>query len=498
MKSRRDFIRNAALAVPAVGKAWTRQRAQGPDSRVQRIVVLMLENRSFDHMLGYAFQNDPNVCGFPCNLPTNTDPDGKIVRIEKEDESSGDFYPDPGHDFDDVNLQVFGTCGPPQGLPNMQGFVRSYRCVCDEVQNRRLDGRDPADQSHRIMRAYPSGSLRILETLAREYTVCDNWFCSVPGPTLPNRKFVHAGTSFGQLNLSVAEFDVSPTIYEVLDGDNVSSAIYADGWTAAATFRNLFKYQDRFFGTMDDFFQDCAENRLPAYCFLEPRYASGLTNGVFRPQNDQHPDSDVQAGEDLICSVYTAIRSNPEVWKNTMLVIVYDEHGGLFDHVYPPVTVSPDGRRDNSESLHYFDFDRLGPRVPAVIVSAYIRRNPLHQVFDHTSVIATAQWLLNWKRRDPVLGKRAMCANTFESALNLEEQRSDPPTFDDYRPNRTPRRVKGRRPNDLQLTWKSFAKHVNKQLPCSQKCSINVTDVHTDQDIQRYLEHVYAGVRGVR
>jgi len=346
------------------------------------------------------------------------------------------------------------------------------------------------------MNAYKPDKVPVLATLAQQFAVCDHWFCSVPGPTLPNRKFVHAGTSEGQLDLSVAEFDVSPTIYEVLDGDNVSSAIYADGWTATATFRNLIKYQDRFFGTLDDFYQDCAENRLPAYCFLEPRYASGLADGVFRPQNDQHPDSDVRAGEDLVYSIYAAIRGNPKVWSNTMLVVVYDEHGGIFDHVPPSATIAPDGHRDPSVS---FNFDRLGPRVPAVIVSAYTAPGTvLKQDFDHTSVIATARLLLNGKCNDPVLGARAQKSNTFDCALTLAEPRNDRVNFGNYRVNRKVTHTRERRPNHLQLKWKDFAKHVNSQLPPSRRSSIDPDTVRSDQDIQRYLESVYSGVRGVR
>ena len=456
----------------------------------------MLENRSFDHMLGFTFQNDRRVEGFPADLstlPKNLDENHMPVRPQHETEFSGDFYPDPGHDYDDVTVQLFNSENPT-GSPNMEGFVNSYLTMCKKPENARPD-RSPQIQSRRIMNAYPDGKLPILQTLAREYSVCDRWFCSVPGPTLPNRKFVHAGTSEGQLDLSVAEFNVSPTIYEVLDGDNVSSAIYADGWTAAATFKNLIKFQDRFFGTLDDFFQDCAENRLPAYCFLEPRYASGVTNGVFRPQNDQHPDSDVHAGEDLIYSVYTAISSNLKVWKNTMLVIVYDEHGGIFDHVLPVNTVSPDGRKDK----HFpdFNFDRLGPRVPAVIVSAYTHQNPLKQCFDHTSVIATARLLLTGKCKDGALWARAQQANTFEGALNLDSP-APPYDFGNYRVHEKVTRTKEKRPNHLQLKWKDFAKHVDSNLSPSQRTPINPDTVHTDQEIQRYLESVYAGVRGAR
>jgi len=501
MKSRRAFLRNAAVAAPAVSTIWSQRGACGIDPRIQHIVVLMLENRSFDHMLGFTFQGNPKVKGYPAdltNLPPNLDPTTeKPVWPSPESEYAGDFYPDPGHDFLDVRLQLFNTTTPAkEAEPNMRGFVRSYLEVCRAPQNARADV-NPAMQCLKIMRGYERRGVPVLSKLAEKYAVCDHWFCSVPAATLPNRKFVHAGTSRGQLDLSVAEFNVSPTIYEVLDGDNVSSVIYAEGWTAAATFDNLIKYQDRFFGTLDDFYQDCAENRLPAYSFLEPRYASGLTDGVFRPQNDQHPDSDVQTGEELILSVYQAIRANPKVWNSTMLVIVYDEHGGLFDHVCPPITVAPDKSRD--DYFPDFGFDRLGPRVPAVVVSAYTREGTvLHDVFDHTSIIATARLLLTGRCNDQALGCRAQKAKTFECALNIPpgKPRTDSVQFDPFCANRHLHVQK--QPNHLQLKWRDFAKHVNSKLPRSQRSSIDPDTLHTDQDIQRYLESVYAGVRGRR
>jgi len=460
----------------------------------------MLENRSFDHMLGFAFQGSPKVEGLPADLskvPLNLDSDKKPVLPTSEAEYAGDFYPDPGHDFLDVQTQLYNGAVPDKG-PNMEGFVQSYLTMCQKPENRRLfKDASPEAHSRFIMRGYHPGKVPVLATLAKNYAVCDRWFCSVPAETLPNRMFVHAGTSLGRLDLSVIEFDVANTIYQVLDGDNVSSVIYADGWTAAATIRHLVEYQDRFFGTLDEFYQDCAEDNLPAYSFLEPRYGSGFTNGIFRPQNDQHPDSDVRTGEELLFSVYQAIRSNRKVWNSTMLVVVYDEHGGLFDHVPPPKTVSPDGKRDSA--VPAFGFDQLGPRVPAVIVSAYTEPGTvLHDVYDHTSIIATARQMLTGKCHDPALGARVQIANTFETALTRPagNPRTDHVPIDfqiDHHPD-----VTKRRPNALQLKWRSFAKQVNSTLPPSRRSSIDPDTLHTDQDVQRYLESVYAGVRGVR
>jgi phospholipase C len=470
------------------------------DPRIEHIVVLMLENRSFDHMLGFAYQGDPKVEGLPADLskvPPNLDSNHEAVLPNSEAEYAGDFYPDPAHDFADVQVQLFNGAAADKG-PNMEGFVVSYLSVCQKPENVRLFGdTSPEDHSRKIMRAYHPKRVPVLATLAKNYAVCDHWFCSVPAETLPNRMFVHAGTSKGRLDLAVFEFDVSPTIYEILDGDNVSSVIYADGWTAAATFKDLIRYQDRFFGTLDEFFEDCAENNLPSYSFLEPRYGSGFTNGVFRPENDQHPDSDVRAGEELLFSVYQALRANRKVWEKTMLVVVYDEHGGLFDHVAPGKTVAPDAQRD--PAFPNFGFDLLGPRVPAVVVSAYTDPGTvLHDVYDHTSIIATARKMLTGKCNDPALGARAQAANTFESALTRAagNPRTDHVPID-FQINHHPDVTK-RPPNALQLKWRNFAKHVNSTLPPSQKSSIDADSLRSDQDVQRYLESVYAGVRGVR
>ncbi len=387
------------------------------DPRIQHVIVLMLENRSFDHMLGYS--GIPGIDGIPDdNTYFNQNFSGKKVFTSSSAAAVEDLF-DPGHDYEDVCTQIYGAHDQPDGAerqlckpgdlqgrqPSMQGFIRSY---LNYTKAR------PADAEN-VMRCFAPQDVPVLTTLANEFAVCKQWFSSIPGPTLPNRLFVHAGTSGGRLDMSAEEFNATPTIYEVLDCANVPSTIYADGWTATSTFWNLMKYQNQYFGTLDDFYQDCYDNQLPNYCFIEPRYSSGIVEGTFRPQNDQHPDSDVNEGEHLIYSVYKAIRSNYNVWKSSMLVILYDEHGGLYDHVAPPSAIPPD---DKPDPTFQFKFDRYGIRVPAVIVSAYTDHVVVPDRFDHTSVIASARKLLTGHYQDDCLGQRAKHANTFESVLN--------------------------------------------------------------------------------
>jgi phospholipase C len=462
------------------------------NSRIGHLIVLMLENRSFDHALG--FSSIPGMDGIPADiktLPQNLDASNEAVWPTPAAEYSGDFSPDPGHDFLDVRKQLYNTDTPNPGQdPNMQGFVASYLDTCKRSFPR---PRDHIGHSRSVMKCFSPERLSVLTTLARNYAVCDHWYSSIPGPTLPNRLFAHAGTSKGRLDLSADEFDTSPTIYEVLDAANVSSTIYAEDWTAAATFRNLIRHQEKFFGTLDDFYHDCADNDLPAYCFLEPRYSSGVVKGIFRSQNDQHPDSDMRAGEELVFSVYQAIRSNRRVWESSVLVIVYDEHGGLFDHVPPPRAIAPD--KETSQDPP-FDFTRYGLRVPAIIISAYTRAGTLcTQTFDHTSLIATARKMLTGKWQDDLLGDRAKSANTFDSALNLSEPRTDHVPIKvniNHQPDRNPRSL-----TDLQKKYLSMAVRLDRDLLSERlQTGINASAIQTDQQAQHYLSRVYSSAVG--
>lgn len=430
---------------------------------IKHLIVLMLENRSFDHMLGYAdIPNLENIVNRPPGVPpySNKDKDGTVHCTTKKAEVSG--LTDPGHDFADVCMQLYGAYGHEKNCeasnaydndPAMQGFIRSYEPY------------DPENAAS-VMACFDPKCLPVLTTLAREYAVCDHWFSSIPGPTLPNRLFAHCGTSDGRLDLSAEEFGTSRTIYEVLSKEDVSATIYAGGWTAAATFWNLMKRQDEYFGTLDDFYQDCYDDNLPAYCFLEPRYSPGIVDGTFRPQNDQHPDSDIAEGEHLIFSVYQAMRSNINVWKSSMLVIVYDEHGGIYDHVPPPAAIPP-GDKPSQDPC--FTFNRYGVRVPAVIVSAYTKSVVCKDLFDHTSLISTARNILtpNYKRDDNVLGKRAMCARTFDTdqVLNLHEARTDHVPIEP--PNCKAAPIKPYCLNHLQISALRQALCVNSRLPQS-------------------------------
>ena len=351
-------------------------------------------------------------------------------------------------------------------------------------------------RAHGIMACQPKDHVPMLRWLAKEYALCTRWFSSIPGPTLPNRLFAHLGTSVGRLDMSPIDFEVPPSVYEVLDECDVSSTIYAGGWTVAATFKNLMKHQDRFFGTLDDFYQDCANNDLPGYCFLEPRYGSEVVEGVFRPQNDQHPDSDLLAGDELILSVYDAIRSRREVWDSSVFIITYDEHGGIFDHCAPPPAIQPDCHVSEDPP---FDFTRYGVRVPAVIVSPYTQPGTrIKETCDHTSLIACARKLLTGTWQDGKLGARADQAYPLDKAFDFTKQRPAAVRLDTSFKARISSAKSPRSINHLQSAHVEMAKKLEATLPASQRTKIDHKKIKTDQDAQHYVSRVYARAAGFK
>jgi len=382
---------------------------------VKHLVVLMLENRSFDHMLGFLKSSSYPIDGLTGN-ETNPDSAGTQIKVSSDARYVGDLKNDPGHDFISVNEQIFGNSQGTGNGPFMQGFVRSYEAQTLNLTN-----------SRRIMKCFRPGRLPALTTLAKEFAVCDRWFASVPGPTLPNRAFVYGATSQGRVNMS-PNYLTLKTIFERLTEHGVSSKIYYTDWTFALGVKHIgIDNSSKYFRFYDDFKNDCKKNKLPAYSFIEPRYYDLPRKGVTSPASDQHPDHNVFNGEKLIKEVYDAVKKNKDTWESTILVITYDEHGGLFDHVTPPSAVPPG---DADSETPPFKFDRLGVRVPAVIVSPYIPKGTIvHDVFDHTSIIATARKLFLAGQPNTWLTERDRNANTFDGCLTLATPRADKPSI---------------------------------------------------------------------
>jgi phospholipase C len=388
---------------------------------LEHIVVLMMENRSFDHMLGGLKAQYPGIDGLTGN-ESNPDSTGAIIKVAGDAEYQSQLDPDPDHHFPAVDLQIFGgvtEAQNPARQPNMQGFIQSYYNQQRNVKH-----------SHKIMSYFTPDKLPVLTTLATEFAVFNRWFSSIPGPTLCNRAFAHYGTSFGQVSMDIFYWNKQyKSIYErMLASGRTSKLYYFDQASSSLEVVNLLRNQPALFGTFTDFLHACNSGKLPDYCFIEPNYTDHEDpNGAGELlASDQHPDHDVRAGEQFIASVYNAIRNNPNLWPHTALLIVYDEHGGIYDHV-PPPACTPDGfvaQPSATGTPDPFHFDRLGVRVPAVLVSPWIARGTVvDEVFEHASIPATVTdyFLGKYDDRSP----REKAANLFLESISLKKVRAE-------------------------------------------------------------------------
>jgi phospholipase C len=363
------------------------------------------------------------------------------------------------------------------------------------------------------MQCMNASRIPALTTLAQQYAVCDRWFSSIPGPTLPNRAFMHAATSIGRVDMNPIWRDMSTTIYELLDKFGVGGKIYYHDWTVALTFKAFANKQSKWFGLYDDFERACKKGALPPYCLLEPRYNDQDQGDNVFQASDQHPDHNITIGDTLVQDVYNAIRSNEDLWQSTMLVIIYDEHGGTYDHVTPPATVNPDGKIAEDPGEHVakipsFDFTRLGIRVPAVIVSPYIEAGTIdHTVYDHTSVLAMARKLfLGDAAAANFLTKRDQQANTFESLLTRSVPRIDMPEFpepntsfgfDDVTAAAAPANSLDKPLSVHQRDLVTQAWDVEQTLPPERRSGLTTPNlILTERDASVYLQRVAAELAG--
>jgi phospholipase C len=381
---------------------------------INHIVVLMMENRSFDHMLGLLMDEIPDLRGVRVGEWSNVDDKGNVHALTADAAYQGQFRVDPPHDFWSAQQQIYahpGERAPAPPRPDMRGFAATYARA----------GGNPAN----VMKCFRPERLPTIRALAKSYLVCDNWFAALPGPTNSNRAFAHFGTSFGRVDNGPVWFmalnrRLEHGIYGRLRDRGRTSKIYyynSQSGTIAMTFLPSY-----YFGLYRDFLDDCKNNALPAYAFIEPPYVD-QDDGTLAA--DHHPDNFVLAGDQFIRNVYEAIRSNDEVWRSTLLLILWDEHGGIFDHVPPPTL--PYG--DSFRSPVGFNFDRLGVRVGAIVVSPYVRPGVSHTLFEHASIPATAtqQFIGPPDRHAPY--RREQHASTLQQLLIDMAPRMERPEF---------------------------------------------------------------------
>jgi phospholipase C len=317
----------------------------------------------------------------------------------------------------------------------MQGFVKSYFNQQRDVKH-----------SQKIMYYFTKDQLPVLTTLALEFAVFNRWFASIPGPTICNRAFAHYGTSFGRVDLNPLYINEPfKSIYDRLINvhpRHTAKVYYYDTTSSTMEVANLLQNQPKLFGTYAQFLQDCKRGQLPDYSFVEPNYSDHDTDSGEEIANDQHPDHHVQAGELFIATIYNAIKQNPDLWESTALLIVYDEHGGIYDHVVPP-TCTPDQFTASANATGTgmeFKFDRLGVRVPAILVSPWIPKGTvIDRVFDHASIPATVTrfFIGDYAPRSPretnadiFIEPNGQPADPARNLLSLTAMRTDCPDFD--------------------------------------------------------------------
>jgi phospholipase C len=396
------------------------------ESKIKHVFVLMLENRSFDHMLGFS-----GITGTDAATGKATSIDG--LTGSESNSYNGVSYPvqrgapdraphDPPHDFAGVLHQLCGegaayVSGAPYPPINNSGFVSVYAKSHPELP----DG---------AMRCFTPDQVPVLTALAQEFVVCDRWFSSMPGQTEPNRFFVHAGTADdfdkGPKKREYAGSFLSPwsgiefkrgTIFDRLRDAGVKYRIYGCGsFPNVAILKGISRTFD-----IDDFDEDFASDVASpsydaAYTFIEPSY-DPLDD--FEDGNSQHPLGSVKAGEILIKKTYEALRRSP-IWDSSLLIITYDEHGGFYDHVAPP-PARPTGFTGRT---YGFTFDQLGPRVPAIIVSPLIPRNLIdHRTYEHSTVVSTLVRLFGLRE----LTARSSQTSDLKPLATLDAPRTDAP-----------------------------------------------------------------------
>ena len=393
------------------------------------VVVLMFENRSFDNVLGRVYsaqeKSRAEFDGIPQGDYANDDPDGRRIAAHvytgATDSIMQQPQPDPGETYPHVNTQLYGLVHPPYNAPETGAPSTNSGFVHDYILNYRAsERREPTYDEYRVaMGGFSPEMLPVFSTLAREFAVYDRWFAAVPSQTYCNRSFFHASTSHGfVVNHTGGSYDkwltapASATVFDRLEAAGLPWRVYYDptqlvSLTGFIHAPALDKYWKTNFRDMTQFFADAAAGDLPAYSFIEPRMIFNhndmhppwgeLRNGTLTLDDgttvevDNSAISDVRAGDKLLQDVYDAIRTSASTAgsnaMNTTLLVTFDEHGGIFDHVSPPAATPPD---DAGAGEMGFTFDRLGVRVPAVVVSAYTQAGTvIHDEMHHASVIAT-------------------------------------------------------------------------------------------------------------
>ncbi|CAB4282286.1 unnamed protein product [Prunus armeniaca] len=391
-------------------------KIQGP---IKTVVVLVMENRSFDHILGWLKSTRPEIDGLTGNESNPlsvSNPNSLRVPV-----SSDAFFidSDPGHSIQAIREQIFGSNRSFEDPAPMNGFAQQAESMAEGM-------------SSKVMSGFKPEVLPVYTKLANEFAVFDRWFASVPASTQPNRFYVHSATSHGassNVRKDLIHGFPQKTIFDSLDENALDFGIYYQNIPATLFFRSLrkLKHVTKFHSYALKFKLHAKRGKLPNYAVIEQRYFDVKE----LPANDDHPSHDVARGQRFVKEVYETLRASPQ-WKEMALLITYDEHGGFYDHVPTPVSGVPSPDGIVGPDPFYFRFDRLGVRVPTILVSPWIEKGTvIHEPtgptpdshFEHSSIPATVKKLFNLKSN--FLTKRDAWAGTFENYFYLRSTPRD-------------------------------------------------------------------------
>jgi phospholipase C len=388
--------------------------AVNEDMPFDHIVVVMMENHSFDNLLGGLGRTRPDVDGL------TFDASGKATNSN------------PG-----LGPQDEVTAFPLADTAQAKSVTQSWKATHEQINGAAMNGFVSSEKgATEAMGYYTPEVLPFAYSLASTFTLADHWFCSVPGPTYPNRRFLLAGTAFGGTTSEpgevLAAFDTPPpngTIFNRLSEHGITWANYFTDIPMAVVIPRILPEHPFHLHPRSKFLQDCRAGSLPSVSFVDP--AMGLSSiadaikglpkivkdaldGLDPGETEEDPD-DMYYGERWAHETVEAVLRSP-AWPRTLLIYTYDEHGGYYDHVPPPFAVAPDDIPPKLQPGEPGDYRMYGPRVPTTIVSPYSRPGGVSStVYDHTSVLATieSKWNL------PALTNRDANAATIMDCLDL-------------------------------------------------------------------------------
>jgi phospholipase C len=386
--------------------------------KIQHFVVLMLENRAFDHMCGWMKKDNPDIDGLTGS--EYNEYEGVKYYVNTTCPYVNPF--DPDHGFDQVTEQLMGSKDWWIDPAPMSGFVQQAAHAGHSPIGNVMDGFSPE-------------RVPAITTLAKEFALFDKYFVSFPGETVINRLFFHMGHSDGATGTGPDDIEIifgynGTSIYDFFDKHGITwNAYYEDisDLLYMRSPRNLETLLERF-RDFDAFLSDAKTGNLPKFSFISPRFYPDWG----KAPRDQHPDHDVVEGERVIADVYAALRSSPN-WNNTALLLTYDEHGGFADHVSPMWDVPDPLPLNNSWNSRPFNFTRNGMRVCTVLVSPWVQKGlVVHEAnapngggYEHTSIFNTLRNI--WGFPNEPLSARQAWAAPYDHLLNLTAPRTDCP-----------------------------------------------------------------------